>query len=92
MLGNRALENRINKIKALEAQKKDLEAQINMLKDELRADMTERGVEEYSTGNYIIRFKEIVSSTFDSARFKKDQFDMYTAYQKITASTRLTIN
>ena len=92
MLGDRALDNRINKIRELEVQKKALDEQINALKNEIREDMKSKGEEKHITSNYTIHFKEVVSCTFDSNRFKREHLDMYEAYQKTTISTRLIIN
>jgi len=92
MLGDRALDNRINKIRELEAQKKALDDQINALKNEIREDMKSKGEEVHCTSNFTIHFKEVVSCTFDSSRFKKEHLDLYSKYQKSTTSTRLIIN
>lgn len=45
-MGSRALENRINKIKALEEQRKALDDHIEALKEEIKADMISKGAEE----------------------------------------------
>ena len=49
-MGNKALENRINKLKALEDQKKSIENEMDKLKAEIKADMEHKGVEEIKTG------------------------------------------
>ncbi len=38
-MGNRALENRLNRLKALEEQQNALQQQIDSLKDEIKKDM-----------------------------------------------------
>lgn len=91
-MGDRALENRIRKIKELEAQKKELERQINDLKDEIRRDMIARQEEEHRTKSFVIRFKEIISNSFDSKRFRAENPDMYSSYLVAGSSMRLTIN
>ena len=91
VLGDRALDNRIRKIKELEAQKKALEAEINSLKDEIRRDMTARSEEEHRTKNYVIRFKQIVSNSFDSKAFKAENPEMYASYLVQGSTKRLTI-
>ena len=91
-MGDRALENRIRKIKELEAQKKALEAEINDLKDEIRRDMTAKQVEEHRTPHFVIRFKEILSNSFDSKSFRADNPEMYQMYLVAGRSMRLTIS
>lgn len=92
MLGDRALDNRINKIRELDAQKKELEKTISALKNEIKEDMKSKGEEMHITSNYTIHFKEVVSCTFDSNKFKKEHLDLYSKYQKSTTSTRLIIH
>ena len=91
-MGDRALENRIRKIKDLEAQRKALDKQIDSLKDEIRADMTARQLAERRTKNFTVRFKEIVSHSFNSRRFKKDHADLYDEYTVCGSTMRLTIS
>ena len=91
-MGDRALDNRIRKIKELEAQKKALEQQINSLKDEIRRDMTARQEEEHRTKNFIVRFKEILCKDFDKKRFRAEHPEMYEAYLVPGRSMRLTIS
>lgn len=62
----RQIENRVKKLKAIEKQRKDLEAQEKALKEEIKRDMESKGLEELKTKNFIIRWKEIISNTFDS--------------------------
>lgn len=91
-MGDRALENRIRKIKELEAQKKEIEAQINSLKDEIRADMTAKQLEEYRTKHFVIRFKEVISRCFDGKAFSSAYPDLYDSYRVVQSSKRLTIS
>ena len=91
-MGDRALENRIRKIKDLEAQKKDIDRQISSLKDEIRRDMTARREEEHRTKNFIVRFKEIICNDFDKKRFRAEHPEMYEAYLVPGRSMRLTIS
>lgn len=62
----RQIENRVKKLKAIEKQRKDLEAQEKALKEEIKRDMESKGLEELKTKNFIIRWKEIISNTLDS--------------------------
>ena len=59
------IENRVKKLRAIEAQQKELEAAADAIRAELKADLEEKGVEELKTQNFILRWKEIVSSRLD---------------------------
>lgn len=70
-MGNRALENRIKKLKELEEQQKALEQEIDSLKEEIKKDLEAKGTEELKVGIFIIRFTSVLSSRFDTKRFKE---------------------
>lgn len=91
MLGNRAIENRVAKLQALEEQAKAIEAQMETIKSELKADMEEKGVDEIETAHYKIRWKLIESNRFDTAAFKKEFTELYNRYIKKSFSKRFTI-
>lgn len=91
-MGNRALENRIKKLKELEEQHKALEQEINSLKEEIKKDLETKGTEELQVGIFIIRFTSVLSSRFDTKRFKEQYKDLYHQFTKQTASKRFTIS
>ena len=88
---DRMVENRVKKIQDLEAQKKQLEAEIEKLKDELKSEMETQGVEEIRTDKgIIVRWQEIVSDRFDGKNFKVDHPKLYNEYVKSSVSHRFT--
>lgn len=87
----RQVENRVKKLKAIEKQKKDLEAQEKALKEEIKRDMESKGLEELKTKNFIIRWKEIISNTLDSKALKATFPDICEQFTKQSASKRFTI-
>lgn len=91
-MGERALLNRVNKIKELEAEVKELEAIIEGLKDEIKADMSSKELEEVECGDFTIRYKDITSNRFDTTTFKKAYTELYNQYTKVTTSKRFSIN
>lgn len=91
-MGNRALENRIKKLKELEEQQKALEQEIGSLKEEIKKDLEAKGTEELQVGIFIIRFTSVLSSRFDTKRFKEQYGDLYNQFTKQTASRRFTIS
>lgn len=87
----RMIENRVKKLQELEAQQKELEAQAEAIRAELKADLEEKGVDELKTRNFLIRWKEIISSRLDSKALKAALPDVYGQYSKATTSRRFTI-
>lgn len=88
----RAIENRIKKLKALEEQQRLLEQEIDSLKEEIKKDLEVKGTEELKVGIFIIRFTSVLSSRFDTKRFKEQYGDLYNQFTKQTASRRFTIS
>ena len=63
----RMIENRIRKLQEIEAQQKDLEAQAEAIRTEIKDDMENRGVDELKIKDFIVRWKEIISSRMCTA-------------------------
>ena len=87
----RMIENRIKKLQAIEEQQKELEVAADAIRAELKADLEEKGVEELQTKNFIVRWKEIISSRLDSKALKTALPDVYGQFCKATTSRRFTI-
>ena len=85
----------VAKIEALnewEALMEEAKAEAEAIRDSLKAELAERGVEELEAGQYIIRYTSILSNRFDTTAFKKVMPDVYKAYTKQTTSRRFTIS
>ena len=63
-MGERAVENRIRKLKALEEQIRGLEQQKEALQEEIKADMENKGIDEMHTGSFIVRWKSVLINVF----------------------------
>ena len=87
----RMIENRIRKLQELEAQQKELEAAADAIRAELKADLEEKGLDELQTKNFILRWKEIVSSRLDGKGLKAAFPDIYSQFCKVSCSRRFTI-
>lgn len=85
----------INQIEALNEWEEIMEqakAEIEAIKDALKAEMLERDTEELEAGQYIIRWTNVTTNRFDSANFKKNLPDLYKAYLKQSISKRFSIS
>lgn len=87
----RMLKNRIEKLDAIAAQQKALEEQAEAIRNEIKADMEEKGVDELTAFGRIARWKQIISNRFDSKALKAALPDVYGMYCKPTSSKCFTI-
>lgn len=87
----RMIENRVRKLRELEARREELEAAADAIRAELKADLEEKGVDELKTQNFIIRWKEIISSRLDGKALKAALPDVYGQFCKASTSRRFTI-
>lgn len=90
-MGEKAIMNRLKKLESLEAEKAELEKQIDSLKEELKRDMDQKNLEELKVGSFVIRWKKVLSNRFDSKEFQKDHEKLYKQYLKHSESRRFTI-
>lgn len=70
----------------------EAKAQVENLKDEIKAEMADREVEELTTGNYIVRWTSVLSQRFDSTAFKREHGELYKQYIKQVSSRRFTVS
>ena len=85
----------INQIEALNEWEEIMEqakAEVEAIKDALKAEMLARDTEELEAGQYIIRWTNITTNRFDSASFKKNLPEIYKAYLKQSISKRFSIS
>ena len=83
------IENRVKKLQAIEARQKELEEAADAIRAELKADLEEKGVNELK--NFILHWKEIISSRLDSKALKAALPDVYGQFCKASTSRRFTI-
>ena len=82
---------KIETLNEWEALMEEAKAEAEALRDSLKAELTERGVEELEAGQYIIRYTSVLSNRFDTTSFKKIYGDLYKAFTKQSASKRFSI-
>lgn len=87
----RMLKNRIEKLYAIAAQQKALEEQAEKIRNEIKADMEEKGVDEISAFGRSARWKEVISRRLDSKALKAAFPDVYSQFVKPINSQRFTV-
>ena len=83
---------KIEQLKEWEAILEEAQAEVEAIRDCIKAQMLERGTEELQAGTYIIRWTSVLSNRFDTTGFKKVYGDLYKAFTKQTASKRFSIS
>lgn len=88
-----AIEAKVRLINQYEEIASDAKAKADSLKDEIKALMTEKKTDTIKTPNFVIRFIDVLSSRFDTKRFKEEiGADVYKEYCKQVASKKFTIS
>ena len=90
-MSNEIITAKINELKELEEMAAELKTEIESIKDELKAVLTEQDVEELVVGSNIIRYTTVLTQRFDTTQLKKKLPEIYTAYLKQITSKRFSI-
>ncbi len=90
-MSTKDLLSRIRSLKELEAIISEAEAELETIKDELKAEMTNRNTEELDVDVFRISYKTVKSNRFDSTSFKATHKDLYNQYTKQTGSKRFSV-
>lgn len=91
-MSNIDIESKIEQLKELEELIEEAKAEVEALKDEIKAEMLKRNTEEMEAGRFIVRWTSVLSNRFDSTAFKKVLPDVYKAYTKQVASRKFTVS
>ena len=83
---------KIELLNKYEAMVEEMKAQADTIRNEIKAEMEARELEEMIAGQYIIRYTAVLSNRFDTTAFKKVIPEIYKAYTKQVSSRRFTIS
>lgn len=91
-MSDNEITSKVEEIRELEELIEAAKAEADALRDDLKQEMMNRETEEMEAGQYIVRFTSVLSSRFDTKRFK-EVFgeDVYKAYTKQVSSRRFSI-
>ena len=84
--------SKIEQLQELEELMLEAKAEAEKLKDEIKAEMHKRNMEEMKVGKYIVRWTDVLSQRFDTTAFKKLFPDVYQNFTKQVSSRRFTIS
>ncbi|MGN1105670.1 MAG: hypothetical protein ACI4RH_03400 [Huintestinicola sp.] len=82
----------VRSIKEHEQIIKQLTAEADEAKDEIKAAMTEFGLEEMLADVFTVRYKKVESERFDTKAFKAGNPDTYKMYLTASSSMKFTIS
>jgi hypothetical protein len=83
--------SKVRELKELKAMLEEIEAEIDTIEDEIKAEMTARNTEEMSVDVYKVRWTKVTSSRFDTSAFKKTHAELYNQYTKQTETRRFCV-
>lgn len=84
--------SKIESLKEWEALAAEAADEIESLKDCIKKEMEDQGVEEIIAGQHIVRFTTVLSNRFDTTTFKREHGEMYKMYTKQTTSRRFSVS
>ena len=83
--------SKIEQLREWESILEEAQAEVETLRDCIKAQMLAQGTEELQVGTYIVRWTSVLSNRFDSTAFKKEYAELYKTYTKQVASKRFSI-
>lgn len=85
------LTSKVRELKELKAFAEQISDEISALEDAIKAEMTERDIEEMQIDIFKVRWTRVQSSRFDTTAFKKAMPDLAAQFTKVTESRRFTV-
>lgn len=82
---------KIRQIKELENQKKQIEKNIDEIKNEIKIFMDKNKTSELNVDIFTVHWSETTSKKFDSKAFKKNNEELYAEYLKEITTKRFSI-
>ena len=90
-MGQKELTATIERIRELEAEQDAINAELEGLKDTVKAYMVSQGTERVLIGGFKVNYTKYTTHRFDSKEFKLAHKDMYEQYTKEVEARRFTI-
>lgn len=91
-MANNELLKKIELLTEYETAIEEMKAEAEEIRNDIKAEMEARETEELKIGQYIVRFTSVISSRFDTKKFKEAfGADVYKAFTKEVKSRRFSI-
>ena len=82
---------KLDELKELKVREKQICAQISALEDEIKNEMDKRNVENLFIGSYAVSYSNVSQTRFDSAKFKKEHFELFSQYSRQVSYRRFSL-
>lgn len=90
-MNNKELVEKIEALNEWESILEEAKQEADAIRDEIKADMTDKEIEELDLGQYIIRYTSVLTNRFDTTAFKRTHGDLYKEFTKQITSRRFSI-
>ena len=90
-MSEQSLREAIKNYKELQRLAGGLEQELEAAKDDIKAELCRRGVEELVAGEYKVRYTAVKSSRFDTTAFRKAMPDLAAQFTKRVESKRFSV-
>lgn len=91
MMNIEELTEKVRLFKQLDREASDLNTRIENIKNELKEEMTARGVDELKGEDWVITWKTVESKRLDQSLFKSAHPDIFEKFTSISESKRFTV-
>ncbi|MCC8025812.1 MAG: hypothetical protein LIP16_11015 [Clostridium sp.] len=90
-MSERTLLKKVNDLKALAAQKKAIEKQMTDIQEDIKKELQARGQEETEIGDWVVRFRAVISNKFNAKSFAANHLKLYQKYMSQSQTMRFTV-
>ncbi len=75
----------------LDSEIKSQQILADQIKEQLKDELTQRGVEELEIDSHIVRYRDVLSNIFCTSKFKEKYPEIYTAFVRQVPSKKFSI-
>lgn len=90
-MSTKELAKAVRRLRELEAEAAQLGGEIDALKEQIKAEMAARDVDEMQTGVFRVRWTAVQSTRFDNAAFRKAMPELYDRFTRKIETRRFTV-
>lgn len=91
-MDNEALNEKLRELRRLRHAAEDLQHGVTAAEDEIKAELTRRGVDEVSTADYRVTWKPVVSTRLDAKALKEERPEIYARYARQSEAKRFVVS
>lgn len=90
-MSTKELTKAVRRLRELEAEAAQLGGEIDALKEQIKAEMTARDVDEMQAGVFRVRWPAVQRTRFDSAAFREAMPELYDRFARKIETRRFTV-